>query len=360
MQCNVLKHYHFVVGVDFHKAQPPGPVPPVPYAPHAVTPTPLCLGPWGFLTGKPARSVISGQGGITMQKGTDIGPLIPHICIPVPPNLLTPIIILGSASKSYFGSSTTSAEKAPVAVALLQVVNINLDCGDIPSPTGIVVTFNTVVANFTFADFMSGLATMLVEGVIQAFLNLIFAKGPLADALEGLTGKIFGPIASQFADEMAKGAVGMVASLLIGSPLGTSGSNIIAAVAKAFGATSPDDPNSVLGSGVLSPVGAGAGDASGDAGDAVQKHFDNADQHGGGGADPGSGNSSGGSGGGTGGSGTGSSASSGGGSGGGSAGPQDGGTGGSSGGGPQDAGAPEGGAPEGGAPDGGAPGGAPG
>jgi hypothetical protein len=60
-----------------------------------------------------------------MLRGTDIGPLIPHIGCP---SLLTPLDILLSSSASYFGPSSYMVAGAPVAAALIINVNLNLNC----------------------------------------------------------------------------------------------------------------------------------------------------------------------------------------------------------------------------------------
>jgi hypothetical protein len=273
--CCLLKNYHVMFSpFDPHMATLPPPAPPA-VLPHIVTPTPLCLGPWGILTGKPVPTVLT-ELGIVLNKGTDIGPLIPHI--PLGPNLTIALVILGSASKSYFGPATVQAGGSSVAVAAAMVMNPNMNCAfPCPVPLGIVISMNTVSAGMTLGDYMSGLVTLLIEGVIQTFLNLVFggqASNPVTGLMEQLNAKVLGSIGGTLASETAKGVIPMVIGLVLGSPLGASGSNIYAAVGKLFGATSADDPNSVLGSGVLSPVGAGASGMAGDAGNAAQKFFD--------------------------------------------------------------------------------------
>jgi hypothetical protein len=290
MTCSVLVHYYPMLGVDLHKAQAPGPVPPVPFSPHVVVAA-LYLGPWGILTGLPALTVKS-QYGITMQKGTDIGPLIPHVCVPIPPNLLTPVYILGSASKSYFGVATVKVGGAPVAVAVAKIMNLNVNCGDIPTPSGYVMAPNTVNAGMTLGDFLSGLLTALVEGALQ------WVIGQVVGAIgEGIAGKLFKaalvPVVdaadaatlaaakaaiasgtSQFGSEMIKGAIGTVVGLALGSPLGASGSNIYKALGLYNGPSDPNAPN------MSSPFGGASGEVSGKAGDFGQHLGDGStDQH---------------------------------------------------------------------------------
>jgi hypothetical protein len=302
VQCNTLKNWHPMVGVDLHTMQLPGPVPPVPNTPHVVAAM-ICAGPWGILTGKPVPNVIGGWA-TCLQKGTDAGPLVVHVCIP-PPNLLLPVILLGSASKSYFGASSTliGSDALPIAVAVMKVVNLNVNCGTIvPTPSGIVVAVHTVVADMTLADFLSGLVTALVESALQAVINLIFNK-VLGDFFRRLAGAAFGPIVlplikdaddmmgkfmvqealdagrSQFASEMAVNAIPLILGDLLGTPQGVSASNVYQAV-------DPNVPD------MSSPVGASASAAAAAAGNATAAAVNNynnnpaVDEHPSGGSSP--------------------------------------------------------------------------
>jgi hypothetical protein len=264
MISSVMINTHMMFGVDFHNgiSLPVPPAAPITMGPNIVTPTPLFMGPYGALTGKPSPSVLATPGGIVMQQGTDIGPLIIHI--PLPFNILLPLVILGSASKCYFGASTVKSGGPkganPVAVAVLKVVNINLNCGTFASTTGIVPAPNTVNALFTLGDLVSGLVTMFVEAVIQDVLNLIFDKG-LGGALEGIFGKA---AMEALGPQIAQNVLGAVLGLAAGSPLGASGSDFY----KEFGFYPPGDPSKPD---WHSPAGAVAGMLSGAAGDEGQQ-----------------------------------------------------------------------------------------
>jgi hypothetical protein len=276
-------------GTDFHTCQLPGPVPPVPNSPHIAFAV-ICWGPWGSLTGKPVPTVLTSGGAISLQKGTDAGPLIPHVCVaPGPANLLTPVILAGSASKSYFGVSSVliGSPATAVAVAVTGAHNINMNCGTIvPTPIDIVFADNTVVAGMTTADFLSGLATALVESAIQTALNLVFNK-VLGSFFRGLAGKVFGQAVMQATDTMAgriamtelmwvgKGGVlpqllsetlanviPLVVGDLLGTPQGMSASNV-------YQKFDPSIPNEA------SPLGGYAGDLADAAGNAAANAYDN-------------------------------------------------------------------------------------
>jgi hypothetical protein len=291
MQCNKLKVWHPMFGLDFHTCQLPGPVPPAPKSPH-ITFALICWGIWGSLkTGKPVPTVLTSGGAISLQKGTDAGPLIPHVCVaPGPANLLTPVILAGSASKSYFGASSTLIGKpaTAVAVAVGVVVNVNMNCGTIyPTPFDIVVAPNTVVADMTTADFLSGLATAAVESAIQIALNMLFNK-VLSGFFRSVAGKVFGQavmqatdtmagriamielswvgkggVLSQFLSEQLANFIPLLVGDLLGTPQGMSASNVY----QRF--IDPDIPNE------SSPAGGFAGDLADAAGKAAANAYNN-------------------------------------------------------------------------------------
>ena len=295
MMCNVLKQVHlmFSPGADLHDALPPAVPKSIPAQPHLVTPTPICLGPWGTLTGAKAPTVLMDGPWWAMQQGHDLGPLIPHICVTIPPSLLTPVVILTSASKSYFGASTTQVEGKPVAVAVAVVINFNLNCCNFPVPplpVGMVVTWNTVSADMSLADFLCSLAVMVFEGLVNYGLSALFSSnGPLGKLLGKLGNKVFGAamlsafeqnaegwlIASLGRKMLAVGAENLIPAIVstaLGSPLGLSGSNVVAPVVKAVEGLD-DAHEAPPWTGWTSPVGNAAGKAS----DAVRKYFDSPD-----------------------------------------------------------------------------------
>lgn len=157
----VLKDFHPMLGIDLHipwLIGTPAPAPaPVPYYVGMV----LC-----GLTGTYQRAIThKSTWGTVVQKGSDIGPLIPHIG---PLSYLLPLDILFSASKSYFGSSLSLAEGKPVAVAVLFVVNLNLNCGTpFPKRPGVVIAFNTHFVGMTIGDFIHGLLSAGIDWLLQ-------------------------------------------------------------------------------------------------------------------------------------------------------------------------------------------------
>jgi hypothetical protein len=173
----ILKHWHPMIGWDFH-------IPWVPGTP-APAPSPVMYKTGATLAWVAAAVGLNGvtkmamshtsQGiGYTMLQDTDIGTMIPHIG---PPSLLLPLDILFSASKSYFFTTQYKAEGANVAVALAVILNPNLNCGTpIPTPTGMVIALNTHFASMSFAEFMAALNRMAIEFLVQAALNFILGK----------------------------------------------------------------------------------------------------------------------------------------------------------------------------------------
>lgn len=184
MNC-VLITIHPMLGCDMHDTiPPPGPVV-VPAVPHFAAATLRWLMP----THKKADT-ISTMGFSPMQQGTDIGNFIPHISAP---HYLLPLVIALSGSKSHFGVASVHMQGQPVAVALLVVLNLNLNCSGAtcpPLPTGVVIAPNTVVSSMTLGDFLGGLFAMVVDAAIQFGLNRLFGSAPVARFF----GRIQGPI----------------------------------------------------------------------------------------------------------------------------------------------------------------------
>ncbi|HXJ18755.1 MAG TPA: hypothetical protein VMT03_00875 [Polyangia bacterium] len=183
----VLTTMQPIVGVDVHNSLPPIPVAPIPHA--VVWATGLSLG-MGFPKALNASQAISPQNpdptvaqkpvavgiGHACGRGHDAGSHLGHIAA----NTLLPIIFLGSASKSEFGSGTVLVAGKHMCVNMLLFLNINLDCWDpVPVPSGF--TFATgsamVFANFTWKDFFDGLVHMIVDVIIVAILNYVVAVG---------------------------------------------------------------------------------------------------------------------------------------------------------------------------------------
>ena len=212
----LLIEFHPMVGVDFHKNQPPPPAPPVPAAPHAVAATLNWQIPAS--TANTVRATFAEAR--IMQRGTDIQAMIPHIPL-TPAALLTPAIIAASGSKSYFGPATVLANDAAIAVAVGGIVDVSLNCGDVPTPTGNVIAPNTVVAGMTIGDMLGGVFAMAFDAAAQAAMNK-------------LTGDLFqGP--NELSNAFGSGLLGA----LLGSPLGFSfnsnGSGVVGAVGRFLG-----------------------------------------------------------------------------------------------------------------------------
>ena len=237
MPFGVLKHFHPMIGCDFHILMPPGSPAPGPPAPHLAMSSLSGLGIGGTQKFGPAEY---SHFGWTMMRGTDIGIMIPHAGAP---NCLLPIILLSSASKSNFGSSKHLIKNKPVAVALLILVNPNLNCGDpVPAPLDGVIAITAHFVGMTLGDFLAGLFEMALD------IGLMWAIGKLGNKLDRISQRVyekflvgplgsllgrmgFGPISTwllrhDFQEMMFKGFGAKLAKILgsdaIGSPLGYS------------------------------------------------------------------------------------------------------------------------------------------
>jgi hypothetical protein len=203
----VLIEFHPMTGMDFHfDLIPPSPAPiPTPFEPHMVG----ALLNWS-LPASMADKVLAMYGRV-MQRGTDIQMGIPHI--PCGPGIvMSPAETLFSGSKSYFGPASVQGGGKPIAVALLVLVNLNLNCGTIPTPTGQVTAPNTVVAGMTLGDFLGGLFAMAFDCVLQTCINIILS--PLGGIGGGIVGMFIGsPLGFSF-NSNGKGAVGFVGRIV--------------------------------------------------------------------------------------------------------------------------------------------------
>lgn len=178
MNC-VLKHWHPMAGVDIHIMWPPGSPAPTNPAPYYTAQLLVGLFPTVFSKLMP-RHPTDGFA-ISLEQGTDIGSLIPHIG---PPSITLPMEIAFSYSKSYFGASRYLSEGKVMACALAICVNTNLNCGTpVPTPTGFVLAITRHIVHMNLGDVLSGIFRMTVDAAIQAVLS--WAGGKAGDAIGG-------------------------------------------------------------------------------------------------------------------------------------------------------------------------------
>jgi hypothetical protein len=176
----VMKHFDPMFGRDLHTVWPAGAPSPSPVpGPHLTTATLMGLG----LTAQMDTTVFT-HFGWSMQRGTDIGPMIAHISLV--PNMLSPLLFLSSASKSEWGSQQYLVGGKPAACALLFVVNPNLNCCDpVPLPLDVVLTVTTQFVGMTLGEILAGALMMLVDTAIQGAINFLGSAllDPLATAI---------------------------------------------------------------------------------------------------------------------------------------------------------------------------------
>ena len=230
IDCALLLDLHGMLGVDIHDNLLPPPVGPVPpTVPHAVF---QALGLISFTAQKTnIPPNVSAWTRPIILRGSDIGPLIPHIPIPPMPNIKLLTIIPGSGSKSEFGCFTVHAKGKPVATAFPAVYGtLNLNCQGpttVPLPllTGIVVAPNTVFAGMSLGDIIASVISLYIDIILQAIMYFVWGKyGDLVGQAA------WGKMAEILADtglgrEIIGDVTGMLFSMLLyGSPVGFSGS----------------------------------------------------------------------------------------------------------------------------------------
>ncbi|WP_438018644.1 hypothetical protein WMF18_06020 [Sorangium sp. So ce315] len=245
MYCNVLVHVNPMIGLDPHTALPP-PVglPIIPIHAH-ITGAFNHLAIWGFATAKDS-SIVLCDGNKTMQRGTDIGFFVIHVPIPLIPHFLLPIWNTLTGSKSEFGVNAVLVEDAPVAVAVAKIVNLNLNCFGYTSPlpgVGVVITWTSVQAAMSLADFLAGLAAAVIDWALQAIVNKLTATKAFGRFVDRITGPLWRRIAPGLVERLPAGT-------LLGSALHATGWNRSAAY---FAGNVPAAAISILGHG--SPLG---------------------------------------------------------------------------------------------------------
>ena len=106
--------------------------------------------------------------------------LFPYPGIPVNPNVLIPLLILFSRSKSFIAVGSVIAQKGPIAVMLpgVKVIGINMACAD-PFPMPIInVVFvgqSTVILGFTLGDLLAALLQWAID-IALAYLMKVLGK----------------------------------------------------------------------------------------------------------------------------------------------------------------------------------------
>jgi hypothetical protein len=202
MMCAVITRFHWMLGCDFHTAQPTFPVPPpLPFTRHVVFAI-ARVGPWWMAHPQESPTIDTGIGH-PLAKTFDIGMLIPHIGPNHP--LLLALLTLMSSSQGHFGLSRvtikTNSGDGPVAVALGLVINPQLNCNDalpapkvvpfsLPLPTGILFTPNNVVGGLTLGDFIAGILSMALTMIVTAAINVgtfLLSKGIAKLVSEAIT-----------------------------------------------------------------------------------------------------------------------------------------------------------------------------
>ncbi len=209
----VLRAWHMMLGRDLHIPWAPGAPAPAPAPVPYMTLAPM-MGMIPMATSKMTINVFADSLSAMMVRGTDIGPLIPHTG---PPSITLPIEMVTSGSKSHFGvtkwkvKDQTGADGC-VAVGLLGMTNLNLNCGTpAPTPFGLVIAPTTHLAALTLGDLISGLYMMAWDYMAQ---RIMYMAG---NALGGVVSKVVGRVATR----LGVGALGRTAARQMARALGT-------------------------------------------------------------------------------------------------------------------------------------------
>lgn len=213
----VLRAWHVMLGRDMHIPWPPGSPAPAPAPVPYVTTAPM-MGILPMVTSKMTATAFADSMAPIMVRGTDIGPMIPHSG---PPSTTLPIEMVTSGSKSHFGVTKWKVKDqtgAPgcVAVGLLGMTNLNLNCGTpAPTPFGLVIAPTTHLAAMTLGDLVSGLYMMAWDYMAQRIMYM--AGNMLGEAVSSMVGKVaarlgLGALSRTAARQMAR-ALGVRANI---------------------------------------------------------------------------------------------------------------------------------------------------
>ncbi len=196
---SIHKIVDIMLGTDIHDLIPPvvPPPPPTP-APSVEVFSLLGLGVPGLIKMEPTVLTHSFP---VIQHGSDIGPMIPHVSIP-PANILTPIHMLASGSKSEFGAFTVMAKNKPLAVAfpLIIIGKLNLNCQGpttppLPLPTANVMSPGLNFAGIKLGDIIASYAGMFLDMAIGFVIGKIAGLG--GSAISALASKALAKCTSQ-------------------------------------------------------------------------------------------------------------------------------------------------------------------
>lgn len=220
MHCSIHTNIHPMLGLDLHNgvlpAVPPAPPVPVPFMPHIVA---QVLGGLNFTAA--ITKTVHSHNFLTVQRGSDIGPFIGHV--PMPANILLPLLYLGSGSVCEFGAFSVLSEGKAIAIAPLIYAGFNYNCYDpVPWNTNLVIAPGCNMAGFNFADFFASLVSVAFD------LALSFVTGKVAEGIAGqiasrvsLGNAVLDPFVNSLqTTEFLGNALEYTVGLFTGSPLG--------------------------------------------------------------------------------------------------------------------------------------------
>ncbi len=215
MPAAVLNVLHPMIGPDLHDnliPSPVGPVPTPPKLPHVAFM--LLGGVTNFTSHFTSTTFVNFTQSRVVLQGSDIGPLIPHVPVPILPNILLVVIIPGSGSVSEFfafsvkAKDGTDGQMKPVATAIAGFGGLNVNCGSpCAMPTGVVIAPSTVCTGFRLGDFFASLVGMAMD------VGLSWGLSKLMGGLGRSFGGIAGRLAGRFGPGIVSGIVGQAPAL---------------------------------------------------------------------------------------------------------------------------------------------------
>lgn len=152
------------------------------------------------------------------------------------PNILIPLLLLGSSNKCQFAVGSVVGKDGPIAVSIFKYVGINQACNSPCSmPTSLTVNWGTVILGFTWGDLVATVLCFAADSLISYIQGKVFSwllgklpkglfKGQflamlrrfnLPKVFRGAGGR-FASMSEKLAQETVSGVVGLVYGQLLG------------------------------------------------------------------------------------------------------------------------------------------------
>jgi len=166
--------------------------------------------------------------------------IVPHLnVLPPPPilNVLIPLLILGSSSKTQCAASKVQCTDGPLAISMMRYVGINSACADpCTMPTSMIFNWGTVNVGFTLGDIVAAIVLFVLEAITSYICDKLagkFSRWAGRTLTNKLAGALLTPLLTYFrkhlagklANKIAEETTKAVAKFIWGEGLGGTAGN---------------------------------------------------------------------------------------------------------------------------------------